>query len=426
MKTVIICYIILINLAAFLMMGIDKSRARRHRYRIPVKVLLFTAIIGGSIGILLGMYLFRHKTAKVLFYIGVPLILVLQLVLIFFLYRANKERIGSPSTTVQQELELIRGLDDDTISSYISYQNLTGPQVAEGEIGSEASPAVHQCFRKFKYRITGETLEDDSHASVNAEITNIDTKALAVDLCTELTRRSLQIYPEPEPLSTGDYYSLFHQILNSHTYNLVTTNAVFHLIKDESGWIIMADDQLSDELVSGFITNMNDPYLLSATDFLTMQLDEFRDFSTENWRSFLNLQDVFQTGSETYAPMLDQVFLDRLASSFDYNIIRCTETGSQATAEVRVTSLDLHTAMDQYQEAVVSYAKDPKNLRADSQKTSDEMIRMLLDALKADNGTASTDIQLKLANNGTSWSVSLGSDFTNALMGDVAGALESF
>lgn len=85
MKTILLVYLLLANLAAFALMGADKRRAQRCRWRIPEKTLLLSAILGGSPGAILGMYLFRHKTKHLQFVLGMPAVLVLQLVLAFWL-----------------------------------------------------------------------------------------------------------------------------------------------------------------------------------------------------------------------------------------------------------------------------------------------------------------------------------------------------
>ena len=72
-------YLILINAASFLLMLADKKKAKRNMWRIPEKVLLGTAVLGGSLGALVGMYTFRHKTKHLKFTIGVPVILVSQI-----------------------------------------------------------------------------------------------------------------------------------------------------------------------------------------------------------------------------------------------------------------------------------------------------------------------------------------------------------
>ena len=72
-------YLLTVNALAFLLMLIDKQKAKKHLWRIPEATLMLSAAIGGSIGALLGMYTFRHKTRKPKFYIGIPLILLLQI-----------------------------------------------------------------------------------------------------------------------------------------------------------------------------------------------------------------------------------------------------------------------------------------------------------------------------------------------------------
>ena len=79
-------YLLLINIIAFIAMGADKSRARRHLRRIPEATLLLFAVIGGSVGALCGMYLFRHKTRHAAFSVGLPLILLAHIVLALLLF----------------------------------------------------------------------------------------------------------------------------------------------------------------------------------------------------------------------------------------------------------------------------------------------------------------------------------------------------
>ena len=74
-----IYYWMIINIVAFFLMGIDKKKARTGAWRIPEKTLFLSAILGGSIGSICGMQLFRHKTKHKSFVIGMPAILVVQL-----------------------------------------------------------------------------------------------------------------------------------------------------------------------------------------------------------------------------------------------------------------------------------------------------------------------------------------------------------
>lgn len=78
-------YLIMINVAAWLIYGLDKQKAKRHAWRIPERVLIAFAAAGGSVGALAGMMMFRHKTKKPKFYIGVPVIMIMQIIVIFYL-----------------------------------------------------------------------------------------------------------------------------------------------------------------------------------------------------------------------------------------------------------------------------------------------------------------------------------------------------
>ncbi len=79
MLTFFLGYLFLVNALAFLLMLADKRKAQKKLWRIPEATLMTVAAIGGSIGALAGMYTFRHKTRKPKFYIGIPVILALQI-----------------------------------------------------------------------------------------------------------------------------------------------------------------------------------------------------------------------------------------------------------------------------------------------------------------------------------------------------------
>ncbi len=78
-------YLLIINAAGLLLMLADKQRARKNRWRIPEATLFATALLGGSLGCLLGMYLCRHKTKRPKFTIGIPVILAVQMVAAYYL-----------------------------------------------------------------------------------------------------------------------------------------------------------------------------------------------------------------------------------------------------------------------------------------------------------------------------------------------------
>ena len=79
-------YLLLINLIGFVLMGVDKRRAKRDAWRIPEKTLLLTALFGGSIGSIFGMRKFRHKTKHAKFKILVPVLMAVHLAVLGYLF----------------------------------------------------------------------------------------------------------------------------------------------------------------------------------------------------------------------------------------------------------------------------------------------------------------------------------------------------
>lgn len=426
MKTILIIYFILINLIGFIMMGLDKRRAIKKRWRIPERKLFGIALIFGSIGVLIGMYVFRHKTRHLSFAIGIPAILVIQLLAISLLFTWNRQRITSPAQIVQHELELIKELDDETIQSFVSYDNLTNSQFSLEDPDSESVEAVKLFFKNFQYSIQQELIEDNT-ATVTVQISNLDMRTLAKDLCTQLLRASSVLYPsEPLTYDTNDYYRLLSSTLKEHTYETIVTTAHFQLHQDDQGWYILADSTLEDELVSGFISSMNDPYLLSASSVLSIQLDALKELNSTQWADYLGIQDVFATYNTDYYEQIDKAYVDQLAKYFDYEILKCSEEGDIATAVVRIHSLDMPSILENYRAKLLSYAATTHSIRDDDVTFSNKTAQMLLDSLSENTQSVGTDVTIQLPNDGTTWTVTYSDDFTNALMGDIEQAIEVF
>lgn len=83
----LLVFLCIINALSFLLMLIDKQKAKKKRWRIPERTLLGVCAIGGSVGGLLGLYLLRHKTLHKRFAIGIPVMFVVHLAALYFLRR---------------------------------------------------------------------------------------------------------------------------------------------------------------------------------------------------------------------------------------------------------------------------------------------------------------------------------------------------
>ena len=425
-KTLLIYYVIIINFLGLLLMGIDKRKAVKNHWRIPERTLFVVSLLGGSIGSFVGMYLFRHKTKHLRFTIGIPVILVLQILAVLFLSLYQKEQMESPSTAVSNELALIQELDEDTIRSFVSYENMMNTPSASSQIGPETTEAVNLFFKNFQYHLHSEDVTDDA-ATVTAEIINIDTKALATDLCRALTARNLSISPKQKaPETLNDYYALLKDTLENNKYELTASTAYFHLKRKKDIWVIQADTTLQDQLVSGFISWMNDPMLLSPKEVLTIYLNELSHLSAEGWREYLKMDDIFATNSEEYASAVDQTYSEKIAEYFSYTIESCTMDGDTAIAKLTITSIDMPAILAAYKTKLLKYAHSTDSITSDDTGLSDATAQYLLETLQEDAVSTAIPVTLTLTNDGHTWQLEITDELTNALLGNITEALEAF
>ncbi|HSH36277.1 DUF1294 domain-containing protein [Schnuerera sp.] len=89
-ETTFLIYIFIINTISFLVFGLDKAKAKKNNWRISEFNLILLALLGGSTGALLGMMIFKHKISKAKFYIGIPLILILNKILELIIFNSIK------------------------------------------------------------------------------------------------------------------------------------------------------------------------------------------------------------------------------------------------------------------------------------------------------------------------------------------------
>ena len=82
---IFIIYLIIINILGFLIMGLDKHKAKMGDRRIPENTLFTFTVLGGGVGTIAGMYVFHHKTKKMKFKIGMPLILIVEILICIYI-----------------------------------------------------------------------------------------------------------------------------------------------------------------------------------------------------------------------------------------------------------------------------------------------------------------------------------------------------
>ncbi|MDO4523047.1 MAG: DUF5105 domain-containing protein [Eubacteriales bacterium] len=332
---------------------------------------------------------------------------------------------AGPEKAVERELRLIRDLDEETIKAFVSYEDIRISGSNGADIGPETTDAVKLFFKDFKYRIRSSSLgETGETAVVELSITNLDAKQLAKDLCKGMIRSSFDYgTPLEQQQGLASSFALMKKYLEDNTYERKTTEATVHLVKKEEEWIIQESAQLEDELTGGLVSCLQNPYLLTPEEVLDTTLLPFRDFSAAQWQNYLNIQDIFSTGSDQ-SDELDLLILTRLEELFDYEIVSVTQDGNNAAAQLRITSLDLPAIMEEYRSELLDYAQTTESIRSSDEELTQKTTDILLSVLKTQAASAVHTLYIPLVNNGHTWEVILDDAFTDALFGGLNSALD--
>lgn len=347
------------------------------------------------------------------------------LFMILLLSQLPKCSSDKPEHAVRKELDLIKELDESTIKAFISYEDMMSSKSSGSDIGSETTKAVQLFFKNFDYKITKTTATENS-ATVHAEIKNLDTHALARDVCLTIVQQNTAAESSGS-MTLNSYFQILGSVLESHDYKLVTHHAEIELLHSEDGWVIQNTSQLEDDLVSGFITYLKDPYLVTPEEIITVVLEGLIGKTAEEWRAYLNMNDIFSTYSQNYEKT-DLALAEQLHKHISYRILSVKEDkeNKSALAKLCITSLDMEQVLKKYQEFLIDYAETTESVRATPSELADETALLLEKALKENNATIDTNVDVKFLNNGSTWEMQLNEDFTNALLGNAGTAIEAF
>ena len=332
---------------------------------------------------------------------------------------------AGPERAVRREMDLIRQLDESAIKAYVSYEDIRLSHSAPLEVGEETTEAVKLFFKNFNYRILSSTVsEDQSSATVQLEITNLDAKMLAEDLCRAMIEETVLQDGIGEQEGLASSFALMKACLEENTYPLVTTRADVQLTNTDRDWVIVESTELEDALAGGLVSYLRDPYLLKPEEVLECTLAPFASFTAQEWMTYLGFHDVFNTGSKL-ASEIDTVLAEQIASHFQYKILSVTQSDIYASAEVEISSLDLGSVLDGCRDALLKYAKTSASIRATDGEVAEKTAEYLLDGLRANEASVTNTLTVSLVNNGRIWEVKLNDSFADALLGGVDTAIDT-
>ena len=332
---------------------------------------------------------------------------------------------AGPEKAVRRELDAIQKLDENTITSFVSYEDV---QSAAGQaVGSEpdATDAIKLFFKNFKYHIDSSSQsQDGTAATVTVSITNLDAKALATDLCQAIYQNSLNYGSSADQDTSVSSFSLMKECLDEHDYPMATTTATFHLTGQDNSWKIEANAQLENELAGGLVEYLTDPYLLAPEDILDLTLTPFCNFTAQDWQNYLNISDIFAVGT-SQADTIDQLLFQQIAQFFDYEITDTLQDGDTAQATVNITSLDLNAVIESSLGPLRDYGTSTESIRDSEDDFNEKTGQILMDSLENNVSSTVTPVTILLYNDGHTWDPVLDESFTDALLGNLDESLSS-
>ncbi|NCB92529.1 MAG: DUF1294 domain-containing protein [Clostridia bacterium] len=421
-------YLLLINFVGMAAFGIDKYKAVHKKWRIRESVLFLFAFLGGGIGCLAGMYLFRHKTKHRIFTIGIPVILVIELILgcAAYLYFDKKAPYQQdPKKLVQHELSLLKTQDSDTLEKYISYQDVFPSEVTDKTIPDDIESIFFNFFKSFSYKITDVTENDDT-AQVSVSLTTLNGQELAREYSKQTLIKQIQISANPTNVdySLEDCYLLLGTILNDNTLETETNEYTISLSCKDKIWSIDSPTDLESALTGNFAYYVSDVNLFSPSEIVSIHLDTLKNFDSEQLNRYLALDSLF-SGDEEYKRKISKALASQLLTALDYTITseNLSSDRTTATVETELTSCDCHTMMSQYQAKVMEYTNTAQALQDGISGRLTKANDLLIESITDNTATITTPVTIHLENDGSNWKLEMSDEMSEALLGNISEAV---
>ena len=315
----------------------------------------------------------------------------------------NVRRHRAPVRAVRRTLDQIRRFDPEAVSMLISADDPMGTDPEQAE-------ALQKLFAHFDYKILSCSGQGKT-AEIKVRFKNIDTRALARDMRSEMLRSSLSDgHGSPGSEKTApasaertdsplQNLSLVNGLLSRNEYELVSYEGSVFAVETDRHWSVSPDSSLRS-LLTGFLRE-------------------------EEWASYLDAEDFFSTYARSSSE-IDRLYLNLISEFYHYEIGQIDENGSEAVAQVTVTSIDMAAVLDSFRNRLIEYAGTVQSLTDDSAAMTEAAALCLTDAFRMDARSADYPVRIRLTNDGSSWQVTDITGFTDALLGNISEASEAF
>lgn len=426
--TSILSYLAVINLAGFAAFGIDKYKAIHHKWRIRESALFAIAILGGSVGCLIGMRVFHHKTLHPSFRIGIPLILVVELIAggVFFYTVSNHTPYRQdPVKVVRHELSSLSQQKKSAIAKTLDVHDVFPSADNEQTVPSDVTSVFADFFHDFSYHIR-DFSEQGNSASVTVSLTTPDGEALAKEYSRQVMIKQIQNSASPASVdfSLEDCYLLLDNVLKNNDFQSITSDYTITLTRSGKFWNIDSPKSLSAAVTGNFSTYVADASLFSPSEVIAIHLDTLKAFDTEQLNRYLALDALFAS-EETSNRSIVKAIAGQLLNCLDYSITSETmsDDGKDASVDLDLTSCDFSSIVSSYQEQYTAYLNSSQALEDGTEGRQNHANDLLVNCITTNTKTSTTPVTIHLVNDGNNWRIPQSDEITTALLGNLEEAL---
>lgn len=326
---------------------------------------------------------------------------------------------------VSSELDLLENLDPDAAQKYISYEDLFPDAKKTSSLSPEIEEVFSLFFQDFDYKIMEVDVDKASKkASASVRLTTIDSRSLAKDFASAHLRADIldsvgSTDGSKDNTSMEEHYLLLGEILKENDYEKVETNCTVTLVQTDSGWTIQKDENLENELVGGLLTYLSDPNILTPSETVGVYMDTLKKMDAEELNAYLNLDSVLNSDDEQ-EKAIAAALVDQVHKCFDYKIIDETDHGYRAEVTLEIISFDSAAILKAYQKELDAYLDTPDAVIDGEEGRVAKSQEYLLNAIKANKSTSTSEVPVELVNDGFSWNMQMNNHIGKALFGNLS------
>lgn len=330
---------------------------------------------------------------------------------------------------LKSELDQLKNLDAKTIQKYISYKELFPDATENSQMSNEIKEVFSLFFQKFNYKILDISIDNEKKtAEASLRLTTVDARSLAVDFATALLKTEITEAAQAKSGSLKDsskslesHYLLLNQLLTSEDYDSVETECTVKLVNKGSlqkqKWEIRRTRSLENDLIGGLIAYLSDPDILSPQDTLTVYLDTLKKMNLSEMSSYLGVASIMNT-SDSSRNSIAEALVEQVHQIFNYVIVSENKNGYNATVTTQITTFDSDAVLSDYQSKLNDYLSSADAVIDGSQKRYEKSLDFLLESIRSNTATTTSNVDFVLVNDGDSWKLeNEGNTLGNAIFG---------